>query len=564
MTKRIHQEYHKRSTNEVAAFANNLRENVVVDGTFDSAAAIDYASTVINQSSEVTVPENIQVILDEVSNTQDENVKNANRSIIISAVLDGINVYEDQHGVEAPGDVIEHALHMGYSKTHHAIEMYKLDSANSMHHDQLSLQPNRATVAILSAMMEAIPFAHYMPADISSNEGKLAIVTHQAGSAYGMYAQNGSLDGVNSGNPYITSSRLHAMTPAVTTGDIDGKLTTVQTTDDTCDQGAAPLKLLRGRSVLYVQGKIAAREVSSSGSGNSTLSGSVTLSGTTYQIGGTINTDTGEFALTTTPALPDTVPVTVEGFIDYERAPELTPSILTAAETFQLFAKPWRVFTQQTPDSRSQLTNELGLDPYSESLIAIQNQQANERHYQVLTKARHIAVNNTTSFDFDWSNRKGFMNRSDAWRDFGTPLGAVSQQMAIDTFDHGVTHLYVGKHIAADLKGLPNDIFVPSGLPERPGIYRIGRLFGTYDVYYTPKGLVDTPSAGQILAIGRATNVSLNPFVLGDAVAPYIIALGIGTDLKQGAGYYARNFTEVNPHEPSSMGCAMIEVTNLQ
>ena len=130
--------------------------------------------------------------------------------------------------------------------------------------------------------------------------------------------------------------------------------------------------------------------------------------------------------------------------------------------------------------------------------------------------------------------------------------------------DHGITHMYVGKYIAAQLLSLPSDIFQPSGISERPCIFRLGRLFGRIDVYFTPKGLTDTAAAGQVLCIGKATNVTLNPFVLGDAVPPTIVPLSVGSDLRQGAGFYARNFTAVNPHKPSAMGCAMIEITNMQ
>ncbi|MOA09144.1 hypothetical protein D3C78_1289540 [compost metagenome] len=65
------------------------------------------------------------------------------------------------------------------------------------------------------------------------------------------------------------------------------------------------------------------------------------------------------------------------------------------------------------------------------------------------------------------------------------------------------------------------------------------------------------------MCVGRATDVTRNPFVLGDAVAPTVIPLAVNADLKTGAGFYARNFTAVNPHQASAMGCALINVTNL-
>ncbi|SET41566.1 hypothetical protein SAMN05216326_12572 [Nitrosomonas marina] len=570
VVQQVEQDCYSQSAEKATEFVNSLLENSAKGSTFDSASANDFAGSVVNQGDTgVEVPESMQIVLDEAYCGASEDEKKRNRAKIIKAIFDGVGTYQRQHGVSIPPDISNYAIHMGFAATDFAANKYKLDrvkldSASSAHHDQLSLQPNRAVVAILSAFGDAIPFAHYLPADIGSNEAKLAILSHEAGHTYGQYAQGDSMDGVNSGKPYLTSSRIHALFPTVSTGDIDGKLTKLQATPSTCDQAADAVKLLRGRAVLYVKGMVAAREVDSEGSGNSVVSGSITISGTTYTIGGNINTDTGVFALTTTPALPETVPVAVESFVDYERGPENIPSMLSAVRTRPLFAKPWRGFTQVTPDARTQISQELGLDAHGEAMVAIQRQLSGERHYEVLEKALRLGANNQVTFDFDWTNRKTYMHRSDAWRDLASALGVASQQMAIDTFDHGISHLYIGKYIMSDFLSLPSDIWQPSGVMLRPGIFRVGRLFGLYDVYYTPRTIQDTAGAAQILCVGRASSVALNPFVLGDSVPVTMIPLGVSTDLKAGVGVYGRSLTDVNPHISASLGCAIINVTNMQ
>lgn len=548
-----------KETAAAGKFTEQLRENSVNKerGTFDSAAANDFVLDAVGQSESI-VPETLQALFDEVGTTCSATIS--------KAILDGVAEYEAMHGVSVPADVMEYAFHMAYGTTEKAKKIMALDSANNTHADNLSLQPNRAVVAIFSALMEAIPFAHYLPADIGSNEGKLGIVTHQAGSHFGLYAANGGMDGTSSGDPYISSSRIHATTNAA--GAHTGQLTSVQATRDTCAAVAGDVvavNLLRGRTQVYVNGKIVAREISSSGSGVSTVSGSVAISGTTYQIGGTVNTDTGVIALTSTPALNNAVPVHVEGFLDFDRQPSLTPSIITNVEMFSLFAKPWRVYTQHSIDTQTQMSNELGLDPHSESLIALQNQFANERHYEVLAKAHRLASygSNIATFSMDWSTQGAQKMRSQILQDMQSTLGVVSQQMAIDTMSYGLSHLYVGKYMAAMMLGLPSSVWQPSGVQARPGIYRLGRLFNQYDVYYTPKILTETNSASQILCIGRAPDVARNPFVLGDAVPATVIPLGVGVDLKRGAGFYARNFTEVNPYAPAAAGVALINVTNM-
>ena len=553
-----HSVYHKRETAEVAQFVETLKNEAAKGGVFDSAAADDFVSTAINQSGSVKVPEKLKIVLDEADD------KTA--AMVTRAIFDGANTYERMHGAPAPADLLEQAIHLAYGTSNEA-RRAMLDSASSNASDPLSLQPNRAVVAILTTLSEAIPFAHYLPADIQSNEAKLAIMTHQAGKDYGRYTQGALMDGAFSGDTYISSSREHkceiVLDAGNPTGAITGKLTSIQTDGDTCNPAAPEVKLLRGRSLVYVNGLIAAREVSGTGTGPSVVSGQTSIAGTVHQISGTVHPDTGVIDLVSTPPMAATNSVVVEGFIDYERAPELTPSIVTAVDTFQLFAKPWRVTTHQTIDSRTQMANELGLDPYSEGVIGIQAQFANERHYEVLRKAKRLAKQNTDTFNFNWSNAGDFKVRADVWRDFGSVLGAASQRMAIATLNHGITHLYVGEKIAAQLSSLQNDIWEPSGIVERPGIFRLGRLFGRYDVYYTPKEVTESADAAEILCVGRATDVTRNPFVLGDAVAPTVIPLAVNADMKTGAAFYARNFTAVNPHQPSAMGCALITVTDL-
>ena len=189
MTKRIHQDYFKRETAEVAQFVDSLKDNATKGGTFDSAAAADFLATATSQNTGVKVPDTLQTVLDEAKGDDAA-------ALVTRAVLDGVSVYEAQHGTPAPADVIELALHSAYATTEAARRKFSLDSATSAHHDQISLQPNRAVVAILAALGEAIPFAHYLPADIGSNEARLAIMTHQAGNTFGSYAQGALLDGV--------------------------------------------------------------------------------------------------------------------------------------------------------------------------------------------------------------------------------------------------------------------------------------------------------------------------------------------------------------------------------
>lgn len=550
MTQRIQREYFNAKTAEVSQFVDGFREQAAREGTFDSAAAASFRA-----DSTVKVPEKLQAVLDEAGD---------GAAKIEKAIFDGIGIYEQAHGVNAPADVVEQAIHAAFTNTADARKRIAMDSATSLHHDQLSLQPNRAVVSILSIFAEAIPFAHYLPADIGSNEAKLAIMSHRAGSTFGAYTQNALMDGINSGGSYLSSARTDTATFDGTATPGTGKITAIQLNDDDCDPAAGDLKLLRGRTVVYINGRVAAREAqNTAGSGNSAISGSVTLGSTTYAISGTVNTDTGAYSLTSTPNFPNGTKAAVTGFIDFEVAPNLTPTLISAVDTYSLFANSWRAKSRHSIDSRHQMANELGLDPYGEAIIAIQGQFANERHYDALVKGRRIAASNSVSFDLGYAARSDQLVRAQMWQDFSYPVTLVSQRMAISTLSYGVSHLYVREKVAAQLMGLPSTIFQPSGIAPRAGIYRLGRLFNQYEVYFTPKGLNSTATTEQVLCVGRAADVARNPIVLGDAVPPTVLPLAIGDDMSNGAAFYARNFTEVNPHDASSTGFAMIEVTGL-
>ncbi len=187
-------EYNSINTQHFADFSAQLSDAVkTTGGTFDSAAATEFLSGATNQNT-VKVPEILQRTLDGMPKDKSQ--------IVLKAVLDGMNSYAAQHGVPPTADLIESAVHQAYATTDEARQKYHLlDSATSAHSDPLSLQPNRAVIAITAAMAEAIPVANYLPTDIGSNEAKLIIVSHTAGTKYGSYVVDQIMDGVASGDP---------------------------------------------------------------------------------------------------------------------------------------------------------------------------------------------------------------------------------------------------------------------------------------------------------------------------------------------------------------------------
>lgn len=551
--------YSTKRTSEVAEFLDNVSAAKANGGTTETI--LDG----IHNEAGFSVPAAVQDVLGKVSGKDESRV--------LDSITIGVDRFTREHGHAPTADLVEAALSQGLA----AYDMIGEDgrsmldaisnTASSSRADPMSLQPNRAVVAILSAIAEAIPFASYLPVDIGSNQSKLAIVSHVAGSLYGDYAVGGLMDGTSAGNVYASSSR---MCRVVITGaqPYAAKFTQTNVTADPgyCDIAGTGVPVLRGRTVLYVNGRVAAQDTPSGSGATSPLSGSIRVGSVDYAISGTVTIATGAVAITSvTPDFLDAFEVVAQGFVDYEASPGLIPSVLVRADTYDIYANPWRVMTSLSIDAAGQLRNELGLDGASEALMAIRTQMAMERHYQALRMAASLAKNNVNGFDFQWSTRSAQMNRAQIWQDLQAKFALVDQKMAEATMDHGITHVYVGAFMAGILQSLPSDMFVSSGIVARPSIYRLGRLFGKYEMYYSPKVATEATDQtwSKMIAIGRSSQVARCPIVLGDAISPTFLDLNMQTDLKRNAAMYARDFTVVNPHDPSALGCAEITLTGL-
>lgn len=580
---------HLDSGKEALKFSKDLKEVAALGKTktgengysgqelaiLDSVTAINES---ISGSGDVKVPEKLAAFIDELDNK--DRVK------VVAGILDGINTYEAAHGQAVPPDVIEEMCRTAHEWSRDGllnrlrqaglsvnIKGY-LDDATSTSPDAGSLQANRAVIAIQSLMSSAIPFASYLPTDIGSGEAKLIIIGHTAGSTFGEYAEDASMDGVNSGQRYFDSCRTDTATYSLVTtvGHHDGQLTTIQLDSDHCEtvaNGAAAVKLVKGSFTVYINGHSVAETSRSNNDVTQSVTGSVTLSGTTHAIGGTINTDTGVYALTTTPTINSGIDVVVEGFIDYNKQPELIPALKTNAVKYSFFANTRRSKAQVNIDATMQFRQETGIDPLSELNRAMNIGLANENHYKALAYARRLAKSNTATWDMSLWLDTGAQTRAQNIVDISIPLAVVSQQMAIDTNVTGVTHLYVGKTIKSWLQSLiAGGRFVPSGLPTSPQIHRIGRLDDLYEVYYAPDQPETTDGNGvttaEILCIGQAPDVARSGIIMGNAVSPLMLPIGTTADLTQGVGYFEKSFMQPNKHVPSAKSFATITLTGLK
>jgi hypothetical protein len=555
--------YATKATLAVAEFLDSVQQRATAgEGT---EALLDSIHNEAETTSKIVLPEALDSLLGKMGGDKKNEKK------ILDGIMLGMGNFEAAHGFAPTADVVEAAIQQAHSAFDLIGPNGRLldavsNSANSNHSDPMSLQPNRAVVAILSMLSEAIPFAGYLPVDIGSNQSKLAVLSHIAGSAYGDYASGAIMDGVNSGMVYASSSRFVKL-DVTGVAPFTSKFTQTNLAADPgyCDTAGVAIPLLRGRTVIYINGKVAARDSFSGSGASSPISGSVRVNGIDYATSGSINITTGVLSISITGGTLVGLDVVAEGFVDYETSPGLIPLLQVKADTYDIFANPWRAMTDISMDTATQLRNELSLDGSSESIMAIRAQMSSERHYIALAKAARLGKNLTDTIDFQWTARSAQMNRAQIFQDVQARLTLVDQRMANATMDHGVTHYYVNSWLMGVFNSLPSSMFVSSGVTARPGIYRVGRLFNKYEIYYSPRVATQTDNlqTAKMIGIGRSSQVARNPILLGDAVAPTFLDLNMQSNLKRQAAVYARDFTEVNPHELSALGCCEITINNL-
>jgi hypothetical protein len=153
--------------------------------------------------------------------------------------------------------------------------------------------------------------------------------------------------------------------------------------------------------------------------------------------------------------------------------------------------------------------------------------------------------------------------RADIWSDAIFPIAAADADMVERTQGFGISVLYVGKRGKSDIMSLPSTLFTPSGLPSSNGIYRLGKLYGMWDVYYDAGVVIqETENAIELLAIGRSDQIARNPMVFGDVAGATVIPLAAGNPQEEGYGYFQALATRVNPHQDSARGAALIQLTS--
>lgn len=535
-------------------------------GTFDSGAAGEMASNIINApESANAVPAAMRQMLAGADAFKTPSMTGG--AVLLNAVFDAGNEYRRAHGVDMPADMLAYALTMAQRDTPEGRQVF--DSAvTGLASNSTAINPRAPLISFLGMAQNGAPdWIHYLPAD-AKGEARLGILRHFAGKKAAAYEAGESLDGDGGGKPLFTAFRRHTCT--VSGQNITGKLTNTQL-DATCDPTGEAMVFQRGRAELTIFGHRVAmapqQDSNSAQAGTEVVSGQVTLGASNYVISGTWNPSNGDIALTSTPAMPAGVNPVFYAPINYEDPGmgEKAASVSVAYDQWPIFAAPTRGIVTTTIDAKTQMAGELGIDPLGESQVALLTQLGNERHVEAVRRMREIADGlPAVQYDFAWSARSPQLSRNQIFSDFAPTLAQANMSMISLTMDHGVSHAYVGRRLAAVMMSLPPEMFTPSGLRPTVGIWRIGTFMGSVSIYYDPRAnAYETSTTARMLLIGKGTDPARNPMVFGDVTAPIIQQLGNTPSQTIGATFYSRGFAAVNPHKPSACSAVNVEIINL-
>jgi len=541
-------QYNNATDTEVQHFMDSV-------GITPTTAQVD-TDKLIRQLTSQSVPEPIDAYIDSVA-TVTGNGDRA-RDSVAQALSKGVDAFITAHGRAPTADVITHAIKQG----HGYLDSVSGDSVAGTEHNSLSMQANRAVVATRVSVATAIPFAAYLPQDIGSNEGKIIIASHDAIKALGLYPENGNIDGANAGKRLISPQRVTQLD-----GNGNGKITANMVTPYQCDPDGMTVPLLKSRTQIRINGVVVA--TSASESNVEVFSNTFKIESDVYAVSGSITMDTGEVNAKFTPELPENTLVQAVGFVDIEKDKDMryTPQIGVTASKKSVFAAPYRLFVEVTPESRKQFQNEIGIDPATDGMAAAQRQALIEDHYTAIKDAMVIGLHsNYMLFNFNAADQMNQKTASEIMKDLRVTLNQMSQKMAMDNGSHGGNILYADEKAAALLASLDGTIFVSSGLPKRPYVYRLGRLDNQYEVYFAGNGLLHMGGKGMPATNGRLVmiganqeQVSFNPFV---AYSPYAPTVKQFDNANQVYLMTGSSVIQPNPFTQYAKSCGVVDILN--
>lgn len=538
-----------------------------------SAGVFDSASSTIRES----MPSTVKTLLDSLPTVIQKPGRQAanTQQVVMDCIANRANRFKQEFGHDVPDAVYDSVIRKAlplvnqeYAKSLGLFEQAKLAGV----YDEVSnvsggaMNVSQVLTAIMLSFTEQIPFAGVATVGRGSNglEGRIIQVTHTSDSNVGGYKSGDNIDGLNSGKPFMQSKRF---VDAV--ADTDKTKYTAKIKLSESDAQGCPIR--HDTASVYINGLIAVT-ANPSTSRKDSFSASDTFrfpdNDNNYAVLMQCpNKDNGEIVITINPALPEGSRVRVSADIDFEHSSlkGKRPAVRTDAIHTAFRIHYASGYYKISSEAKHQWQSDVNLDPATQATIALRNQYYNERHMQAIDCMYEIAQSHQNNFSLDWLNRLSQRSIGSVVQDLYFSLSKVDTDMVMRTQFSSLGVIYVGRDAIQYFEAMDPSIFVRSGIRKRPGIFRLGKWCGQYDVYFTPSPKLNRPINGafQMLCIGRSDQVAGNPYITGDALSPIITPFSINNDGEQGSFYFGALSDTVNPFSNIAAAASLINVTDL-
>lgn len=539
-----------------------------------NSAVFDSASNVVRESLPPVLKSLMGNLPDQVQKTGHQAV--ATQKIILDCVLNRRKMYEQEYGHSVPDAVYDGVLRQALPLVdqNYAKQLGFYDETKKLGlFDEVSnvsggaMSVNQVATAIMLSFGEQIPFGGVAAVGNNGNglEGRIIQVTHSAQSDVGGYKRDDNLDGLNAGKPYLQSKRFADAVLNKDKPEYTAKITLKEGDQTGC-------AIRSDTATVYINGLIAVA-VNPSNKNGSTFVGSGHFKfpdkDTVYIVSmNCTDSSKGEITISIDKPLPEGTQVRVSADVDYEHSSlkGSRPSVKAQADFTSFRIHYASGYYKVSSEAKQQWQSDVHLDPATQATIALRNQYYIERYLRAIDCMYEIAQSYQTDFKLDFINRLSQRSISSVVQDLFFGLSQVDTSIVMRSQFSSLGVIYVGQSAIQYFDAMDPSIFTKSGLRKRPGIFRIGKWCGLYDVYYTPSPKLNRPTRNsfQMLCIGRSDQVAGNPYITGDAMAPLITPFSINNDGENGSFFFGALNDTVNPFPNIASAAALINVTDTQ
>lgn len=492
-------------------------------------------------------------------------------SIVMDAVASSSIAYAKEHGRHAPDWVVDSAIRQAlpianpeYARSlglgDYAGKSSVMDDAGSTSGGAMKI--GQVLVAITQAFAENIPFAGSIALG-SGLEGRIFNVGHIAGNNVGAYKQGDKLDGLSGGKSFMQSKRL--VDAALDTGKYTGVVKHHIADANGCAVRPDSIAAHVNGLLVVATGVSTNRNTTSvSASNDFKLPSTGTSHSVTLRC---VDVTKGAIEATFTPDLPGGSVVSFAADVDYEHSTMMNankrPVVAVVADFKSLRAHYISGRYKRTQEAKHQWSADVGLDSSSLGSLALRNQSGAERHNMATKLMYQVGRAYQTSFSLNWPTRLDERSMSSILGDLTFAMSEADTAMIARTQVSSIGVIYIGQGAVPYFDSMPPEVFTPSNVQRRAGVYRLGTFLGRYEVYYSPIEELNAPNSDgfQMLCIGRSNQVGANPFIVGDAMGAQLLPQNINDDGEQGSFYFQALGDTVNPWTEFACAAAIINVT---